>query len=133
MKSSIKPPQKIECLNPNTGSSMNIDKEIYDLISKAIYHTLKKEKSVTFTELVEGIDDCFRKQKTKFDKSVGWYAVTVKHDMQSRGVIEVIVRRGRRCIDFQKNNWEPGIRNLKTLQFLITNSQLPIINSCNNY
>ena len=33
--------RKTECLNPNTGSSMKIDKEIYDLISKAIYHTLK--------------------------------------------------------------------------------------------
>ena len=55
--------RKTECLNPNTGSSMKIDKEIYDLISKAIYHTLKAKKSVTFTEMVEGIEDCFKKQK----------------------------------------------------------------------
>ncbi len=36
-------PQKVECLNPNTGGKMNIDKGTYDLFSKAIYHTLKKE------------------------------------------------------------------------------------------
>ena len=102
MKSSVKTPQKIECLNPNTGGSMKIDKEIYDLISKAIYHTLKKEKSVTFTELVEGIEDCFKKQKTKFDKSVGWYAVTVKHDMQSRGVIEVYNEKGKKMHRLKK-------------------------------
>ena len=29
-------PQKVECLNPNTGGHMNIDKNIYDLFSKAI-------------------------------------------------------------------------------------------------
>ena len=102
MKSSAKTPQKIECLNPNTGSTMKIDKEIYDLISKAIYHTLKKEKAVTFTGLVEGIEDCFKKQKTKFDKSVGWYAVTVKHDMQSRGVIEVFTEKGKKMHRLKK-------------------------------
>ena len=94
--------QKVECLNQNTGGSMKIDKEIYDLISKAIYHTLKKEKSVTFTELVEGIEDCFKQQKTKFNKSVGWYAVTVKHDMQSRGVIEVYSEKGKKMHRLKK-------------------------------
>ena len=94
--------QKVECLNPNTGSSMNIDKEIYDLISKAIYHTLKKEKAVTFTGLVEGIEDCFRKQKTKFDKSVGWYAVTVKNDMHARGVIEEYTENGKKMHRLKK-------------------------------
>lgn len=88
--------EKIECLNPNTGSTMNIDKEIYDLFSKAIYHTLKKQKAVSFTELTEGVEDCFRKQKTKFDKSVGWYAVTVKNDMHARGVIEVFSEKGKK-------------------------------------
>lgn len=75
---------------------MNIDKEIYDLFSKAIYHTLKKQKAVSFTELTEGVEDCFRKQKTKFDKSVGWYAVTVKNDMHARGVIEVFSEKGKK-------------------------------------
>ena len=94
--------QKVECLNPNTGGSMKIDKEIYDLISKAIYHTLKEKKAVTFNEMVEGIEDCFKKQKTKFEKSVGWYAVTVKHDMHSRGVIEVYNEKGKKMHRLKK-------------------------------
>jgi hypothetical protein len=94
--------EKVECLNPNTGGSMKIDKQIYDLISKAIYHTLKAKKAVTFSEMVEGIEDCFKKQKTKFDKSVGWYAVTIKHDMQSRGVIEVYMEKGKKMHRLKK-------------------------------
>lgn len=88
--------QKTECLNPNTGGRMNIDTKIYDLFSKAIYHELKKNGPLTYTEIVEGIHDCFKKQKTKFDGSIGWYAVTVKHDMHARGVIEVFNEKGRK-------------------------------------
>lgn len=89
-------PQKAECLNPNTGGRKNIDKATYDLFSKAIYHVLKKEKAVTFTQLVEGIEDCFRQQRTTFDGSVGWYAVTVQKDMEARGVIEAFTEKGKK-------------------------------------
>lgn len=88
--------KKTECLNPNTGGRMNIDSETYDLFSKAIYHELKKNSPLTYTQIVEGIHDCFRQQKTKFNGSVEWYAVTVKHDMHARGIIEVYTEKGRK-------------------------------------
>jgi hypothetical protein len=87
--------QKIECLNPNTGRKMKIDKSIYDLFSKAIYHALKKNQPLTYTQIVEGIEDCFKEGKT-FDGSVSWYAVTVKHDMHARGIIEVDIEKGKK-------------------------------------
>ena len=95
-------PQKVECLNPNTGGKMNIDKKIYDLFSKAIYQTLKKHQPLTYTEMVEGVKDCFRQQKTKFDGSVSWYAVTIKHDMHARGVIEVVTEKGKKLHRIKK-------------------------------
>jgi hypothetical protein len=88
--------QKMECLNPNTGGRMNIDKPVYDLFSKSIYHTLQKGRALTFTEMVEGISECFKHQKKKFDGSISWYAVTVKNDMQARGLIEVFVEKGKK-------------------------------------
>ena len=94
--------QKIECLNPNTGGSMNIVKKTYDLFSKAIYHTLKKNQPLTYTQIVEGIEDCFRQQKTKFEGSVSWYAVTVKHDMHARGIIEVFTEKGKKLHRLKK-------------------------------
>jgi hypothetical protein len=93
---------KVECLNPNTGGRMNIDKKTYDLFSKAIYHTLKKNQPLTYSEIVEGIRDCFKQQKTKFDGSVSWYAVTVKHDMHARGVIEVFTEKGKKLHRLKK-------------------------------
>jgi hypothetical protein len=88
--------EKIECLNPNTGGRMNIDKTTYDLFSKAIYYTLKKSQPLTYSQIVDGIYNCFQRQKTKFGGSVDWYAVTVKHDMQARGVIEAFTEKGRK-------------------------------------
>jgi hypothetical protein len=50
---------KVECLNPNTGGRMNIDKEVYDLFSKAIYHTVKTGKAITYSQIVEGSEGLF--------------------------------------------------------------------------
>lgn len=96
------PPQKVECLNPNTGGRMNIDKTTYDLFSRAIYHTLKKNQLLTYSQIVDGIYDYFRQQKTKFEGSVEWYAVTVKHDMQARGVIEAFTEKGKKLHRLKK-------------------------------
>lgn len=95
-------PQKVECLNPNTGRKMNIDKGIYDVISKAIYHTLKKEGAVTFTQLDEGVRECLKEQKTNFEGHVGWYTVLVKHDMHARGLIDVFVEKGKKLHRLKK-------------------------------
>jgi Family of unknown function (DUF6958) len=94
---SIRPVKQIECLNPNTGRRMNIDINIYNLFSKAIYHTLKeKKRGICFTEIVNGVKKCFRKEKTVFKGSVGWYAVTVKNDMVANGIIETFTEKGKK-------------------------------------
>jgi hypothetical protein len=88
--------QKVECLNPNTGGRMNIDKKTYDLFSNALIKTLKKNQPLTYTQIVEGIHDYFKQQKIEFDGSVSWYAITVKHDMHARGTIEVFMEKGKK-------------------------------------
>ncbi len=93
---------KVECLNPNTGRRMNIDKDVYDLFSKAIYHSLKKDGPLTYTQLVEGIKKYFKEQKVRFDGSVSWYAVTVKHDMHTRDLIEVFSMKGKKMHALKK-------------------------------
>lgn len=88
--------RKVECLNPNTGRKMNIDKATYELFSKAIYHTLKEKSALTFTQMAEAVHECFRKQKTTFEGAVEWYTVSVKNDMHARGVIEVFTEKGKK-------------------------------------
>jgi hypothetical protein len=75
---------------------MNIDGTTYELFSKAIYHLLKAGKELTFTQITEGIAARFEEQKTSFHGSVEWYTVTVKNDMQSRGIIEAILIKGKK-------------------------------------
>jgi hypothetical protein len=94
--------QKVSCLNPNTGGSINIEKSTYELFSKAVFQTLKMEGSITFTQLVEGIKACLQKQKTTFSGSVEWYAVTVKNDLHAKGVIEVFSERGKKLHRLKK-------------------------------
>ena len=98
----ITPTGKVEIRNPNTGRTMNIDKSVYDHFSKAIYHTLKKNKALTFTEIVEGVYNCFREQKTKFEGSVEWYTISVKHDMHARNVIDVFTEKGKKLHHLKK-------------------------------
>jgi uncharacterized protein DUF6958 len=92
-----KPSKKVECLNPNTGRKMNVDAGTYDIFSKAIYHTLKKEKKgISYTDIVNGIKKCFKEAKTIFEGAIDWYAVTVKNDMEARGVIESYIEKGKK-------------------------------------
>jgi hypothetical protein len=98
-----KSPQKVECLNPNTGRKMNIDADTYNVFNKAIYHTLKKEKEgITYTDIVKGVKKCFKEQKTNFKGSIEWYAVTVKHDMEAGGVIESFTEKGKKLHRLKK-------------------------------
>lgn len=94
MSPATKRSAKVECINLNTGGRMKIDAATYELFSKAIYHALMGSKGLTFTELVEGVKDCFQQQKISFDGSVGWYTVTVKNDMQSKGILDVFNQKG---------------------------------------
>jgi len=87
---------KVECLNPNTGGRMNIDKNIYDVISKAITKTLQGGKAITFTELMNGVKKYIKTNKIDFTGSIDWYGITVKKDMEARGVLEVVEEKGKK-------------------------------------
>ena len=95
---------KTECRNPNTGRSISIDSGVYELFSKAIYDTLKKEKNgITYTELVSGIKKRLSDKKNPFKGSIGWYAVTVKHDMVANHIIETWIENGTRLHALKSN------------------------------
>ena len=93
---------KVECFNPNTGRRMSIDGETYQLFAKAIKQTLKGRNAITFSEMVEGVKKYFRLHGTAFKKSVPWYAVTVKNDLQVRNTIEVFTEKGRKLHRLKK-------------------------------
>jgi hypothetical protein len=88
--------KKILCRNPNTGSAINISEDIYILFENAIRKVLVKNPAMTFGEMMEAVHLQFNKDKTPFNKSVEWYGVTVKNDLQCRGLVEVWMEKGKK-------------------------------------
>jgi hypothetical protein len=93
---------KKECLNPRSGRAMLIDSNTYRLFSKAIKEILKAKKQLSFTDLVESLHEYFQKKKIKFDRSVDWYAVTIKNDLEARGIISTFTEKGRKFNSLSK-------------------------------
>lgn len=95
-KTASKPKDIIDVSNPNTGRTMKIDADTWKLFYAAIKHSLKGGKELTYTELVEGIHDYLKSHKISFKQSVEWFAVTVKHDLHVRKIIDVWVHKGKK-------------------------------------
>ena len=93
---------KQECINPRTGRSMMIDKKIYDLFSDAITGILKKEGPLAFYDIVEKLHELFKAKAVKFDRSVDWYAISIKNDMESRGRIRTFTEKGKKLNSLSK-------------------------------
>lgn len=87
---------KQECLNPRSGRAMMIDSDIYELFSKAIKEILQAKKQLSFSELVDHVHAHFQKKKIKFDRSVDWYAISVKNDLEARGIITTFTEKGKK-------------------------------------
>ncbi|MBX9785092.1 MAG: hypothetical protein K2X48_17535 [Chitinophagaceae bacterium] len=93
---------KTECINPNTGGKLQIDTNTYQLFSKAIYHVLKVKPGRSFADLVKGVTQCFKENKTPFSKSISWYTIVVKNDMEAKSVIEVYAQKGKKLNRLKK-------------------------------
>lgn len=79
--------EKILTLHPQGKKGVNIDRDKYDTIAKAIIDLIKKEGTITYEKLTDQLEE---ELKDTFDGKVGWYVVTVKLDLEARGIIERI-------------------------------------------
>lgn len=75
----------IRTLHPEKKQGVNISKEKYEIIRKAILSTLKKQKEMTFMNLSRAVE---KEVNGNFDGSVTWYVTTVKLDLEARGAIK---------------------------------------------
>jgi hypothetical protein len=74
---------KIQLLHPAGKHAVRMDKTKYDILSKSIFYCLKN-KSLSHKELLEAIILYFKKNKIKFEGSVGWYMESVKLDLEAK-------------------------------------------------
>lgn len=76
---------RIQTLHPQGKKGVNIEKIKYDLIKNAILEQLEIHHTITYSDLNDILVDNL---KDTFDGSIPWYVVTVKLDLEARGIIE---------------------------------------------
>jgi len=75
----------IRTLHPEKKQGVNISKEKYEMIRKAILATLRVQKEMTFMGLSRAVE---KQVGNKFEGSVMWYVTTVKLDLEARGEVK---------------------------------------------
>ena len=76
---------KIRTLHPEKKQGVNISREKYEIIRKAILCVLETKKEITFMNLSRAVE---KEVNGNFEGSVTWYVTTVKLDMEARGEIK---------------------------------------------
>ena len=75
----------IRTLHPKKKMGVNISKEKYEIIRKAILATLRTQKEMTFMRLSRAVE---KEVNGNFEGSVTWYVTTVKLDLEARGEVK---------------------------------------------
>ncbi len=76
---------KIMTLHPQGKQGVNILKRRYDVIKDFILETIKAHTQISYEKLSDMAID---QLSSTFDGKVVWYIVTVKLDLEARGIIE---------------------------------------------
>lgn len=95
-------PPKIILTHPRTGSQFAIDKSIYDPFKKAILESLKGTKGLSFTDLTDAVVKKIKKQAPGFTKSIPWYTISIRLDLETKGIVETFVEKGQKLNRLKK-------------------------------
>lgn len=95
-------PSKTTTTHPRTGSQFRIDSTVYEPFRKAILQSLKGSKGKTFTELTADVGALIRKNLPGFKGSVSWYTISVRLDLETRGLVETFTEKGKKLNRLRK-------------------------------
>jgi hypothetical protein len=82
-------------LHPEGKKGVNIDLGKYNTLKDFILETLKSERQIGAMQLYE---KAFDELQTSFEGKVMWYCVSVKLDLEARGIIERIPKTSPQII-----------------------------------
>ena len=88
--------KKTTTTHPRTCSRFNIDSAIYEPFKAAILQSLKGSKGKTFTELTGDVVKIIQKKIPEFIKSIPWYCISVRLDLETRGLVETFTEKGKK-------------------------------------
>jgi len=94
--------KKTVMTHPETKREMKVESSIYEPVKAAILQSLKGSKGKTFTELSDDVVKIIRKKKPGFKGSVPWYTISTRLDMETRGIVETFVEKGKKLNRLKK-------------------------------
>ena len=93
---------KIIVTHPVTGTERKFDAAIYESVKSAILHSLKGSKGKTFTELTDDVVKIIWKKMPGFKKSIPWYTISIRLDLETKGIVETFVEKGKKLNRLKK-------------------------------
>lgn len=88
--------KKIIVTHPVTGTERKFDIAIYEPVKAAILQSLKGSKGKTFTEVTDDVVKIIRKQMPDFKGSIPWYTISIRLDLETKGIVETFVEKGKK-------------------------------------
>lgn len=76
--------EKIETLHPERRNGVVINRIQYETMRDFVISVMEKEKEILFNKLLEKANQNFT---TEFNGNVAWCLLTVKLDLEARGII----------------------------------------------
>jgi hypothetical protein len=95
-------PKKIIVTHPRTGTGRKFDSAIYEPVKAAILQSLKGSKGKTFTELADDVVKIIRKKTPDFKRSIPWYTISIRLDLETRGIMETFTEKGKKLNRLKK-------------------------------
>ena len=94
--------KKTVITNPRTNREVKIDSSIYEPFKAAILQSLKGSKGKTFSELTDDVVKIIKKKFSEFKGSVPWYTISVLRDLETRGVVDNFIEKGKKMNRLKK-------------------------------
>ena len=94
--------KKTTVTHPRTGTERKFDSTIYEPVKSAILQSLRGSKGKTFTQLTDDVVKIMRKKMPAFKGSVPWYTISIRLDLETRGIVETFVEKGKKLNRLRK-------------------------------
>ena len=95
--------RKTVITNPRTKREVKIDSSIYEPFKSAILQSLKGSRGKIFSELTDDVIKIIRKKFPAFKRSTPWYTISVLRDLETRGVVDNFIEKGKKMNRLKKN------------------------------
>jgi hypothetical protein len=88
--------KKTVITHPESRRESKIDSAIYEPFKEAILQSLKGSKGKAFTDLTDDVVKTIRKRSPSFKGSIPWYTISILRDLETRGIVENFVEKGKK-------------------------------------